>query len=149
MTEQFKPNQEPAPPSDEELINIEIELALQDRRNISDSAARVIASQWHGGQASELYSFSSTGCIGEGLLDEIQRESRNAAEQQLYDYLVHLIALEQYVEAREDTDAVPGWSQLWLGKGQDEDTESCPACAAHISEPCAPDCPISRSEEEE
>ena len=40
---------------------------------ISDACARVIASHWHSGQTSLLYSFSSTGAIGDlqGVIDEL------------------------------------------------------------------------------
>lgn len=135
------------PPTDDDLINIEVEMALLERRNVSDSGARVIASQWHGGQASDLYSFASTGYIGESLLDEIRREIQTAAEQGLSDSVAHLIALEQYVEGRGDTGEVAQWSQLWLGKGPDEDTDRCPACSAHFSTYHADGCPLDRDEE--
>lgn len=135
------------PPTDDDLINIEVEMALLERRIIGDSGARVIASQWHSGQSSYLYSFASTGYIGERLLDEIRREIQTAAEQGLSDSVVHLIALEQYVEGREDTEGPANWSQLWLGKGPDEDTDRCPACSAHFSTYHADGCPLDRDEE--
>lgn len=145
MTERCNISEQP--PTDDDLINIEVEMALQERRNIGDSGARVIASQWHGGQSSSLYSFASTGYIGEGLLDEIRREIQTAAEQGLSDSVVHLIVLEQYVEGREDIEGPANWSQLWLGKGPDEDTDRCAACSAHFSTYHADGCPLNRDEE--
>ena len=38
-----------------------------------ETTARVIASYWHGGQASALYAFTSTGTMVPGLGDEISK----------------------------------------------------------------------------
>lgn len=47
--------------SDEQLIDHEIASATSEERSIGDAGARVIASQWHGGASSALYSLTSTG----------------------------------------------------------------------------------------
>lgn len=43
----------------------------------AEQEARRIASEWHGGQASALYAFASSGAILPTLLDEINREHAN------------------------------------------------------------------------
>lgn len=42
-----------------------------DGETISEGEARLIASQWHGGQNSPLYAFASSGTILPDLADEI------------------------------------------------------------------------------
>lgn len=42
-----------------------------DGETISEGEARLIASQWHGGQACPLYAFASSGTILPDLADEI------------------------------------------------------------------------------
>lgn len=49
--------------SEESLILHGLEMADAEGREIDDLTARVIASQWHGGQASALYAFASSGAI--------------------------------------------------------------------------------------
>jgi len=65
---------------------------------ITDGQARRIASEWHGGQVSALYSLASCGYVdGERLLAEIAREV------QALDVGVErrdLLALDKYVRAR-------------------------------------------------
>lgn len=56
---------------DEQLVRREIGDAALEQREISPTVARVIASWFHGGQASAFYSFVSTGAIDrERLTDE-------------------------------------------------------------------------------
>lgn len=45
-----------------------------DGEEITESDARLIASQWHGGQNTALYAFASSGTILPELLDEITCE---------------------------------------------------------------------------
>lgn len=47
---------------------------------ISEDVARLIASQWHGGQSSPLYAFSSSGVIIDGLETEITEDIEEATE---------------------------------------------------------------------
>ena len=49
--------------TDNDKIVTGIDEAQRDGREISDKTARIIAAQWHGGQASDLYAFVSTGAI--------------------------------------------------------------------------------------
>lgn len=65
---------EPTRVTDDELIDRALEAweASSREGTITDLAARVIASQMHDGQASELYSFASTGRIDvEAMADEV------------------------------------------------------------------------------
>ncbi|ETT24270.1 hypothetical protein RAJCM14343_4762 [Rhodococcus aetherivorans] len=132
--------------TDADLIDHELEAASEEERDISDAAARVIASQWHGGQASDLYSFVSTGEISDGIQIELAREIADAEEPDRD----HLAALSRYLMNREDTGAVEGWSDLWL---QAPDTErepgdNCAACGNHWSSPHSPECPLNTDEPE-
>lgn len=91
---------------------------------ITDGQARRIASEWHSGQWSALYSFASCGAIQSGLLTEVvrERESRLGAARRR-----DLLALEKYVRSTcpDDStlddgddrpcerDPVGGWADLW------------------------------------
>lgn len=91
---------------------------------ITDGQARRIASEWHGGQGSALYSLVSCGAIQDGLLAEItrRRESPIGARHRF-----DLLALEKYVRSNSPDDStpggddhqlfererVPGWADLW------------------------------------
>lgn len=67
----------------------------------------MIASQWHGGQASALYNLTSTGAIDlPQVVAEINESWANADT----DYnREHLEALGAYVMARESHDPIEGW----------------------------------------
>ena len=56
--------------SDNDIVT-EAVFRFVDGEDITEGEARLIASQWHGGQNSALYAFSSTGTIREDLEDEI------------------------------------------------------------------------------
>lgn len=61
----------PQPSPEQQFVGREIQDAIFEEREISDSAARVIAGWWHGGQASAFYSFASCGAIDrERITDE-------------------------------------------------------------------------------
>lgn len=84
---------------------------------ISDAAARMIASQLHGGQASALYSFTSTGAVSMEVIEEVDREIRDESHSD--EVREWADELQQYLIRRhytEQTDAVEGWSKLWLGE---------------------------------
>lgn len=74
---------------------------------ISDLQARVIASQWHGGQISALYSLASCGAIRDDLADEIQHElAYNRGE------APELYVLLKYVRFNGVRGPVDAWSSL-------------------------------------
>lgn len=76
---------------------------------IDDTTARMIASQWHGGQASEFYSFASTGRIDkDGLTAEMDQ---NIREVDPNDDIAAgaLEALIDYFTKHGDRDVQEGW----------------------------------------
>lgn len=78
---------------------------------ISDGQARRIASDWHGGMPSALYSLASSGAIDlDRVRDEISRElwSLNAREVRR-----ELLALDKYVRTAGEHPAQTGWPRLW------------------------------------
>lgn len=44
---------------------------------LTETGARTIASNWHGGQASPLYAFASSGAIVPGIIREIRNNIRS------------------------------------------------------------------------
>lgn len=134
--------------SDERPIDHEIASATSEERSIGDAGARVIASQWHGGQASALYSLTSTGAID---LPQVVAEINECWANADTDYnREHLEALGAYVMARESHDPVEGWSKQWL-TSPDKSTEQddfCPACRAHMSAPHSVGCPLGEEDPE-
>jgi hypothetical protein len=105
--------------SDSELIAHECQAAWAEGREISDACARMIASQWHGGQASLGYSFASTGAIPaetSGLWRELftdygrLRTADKLAADALGTYLISVVRGNGW-KARGP---VAGWSGLWL-----------------------------------
>jgi len=90
-------------------------------REISDSCARVIASMYHDGQASESYAFTSTGVI---LSDDLWREffptystpnagyaALSADERLLADMMGTYLGNRRIAG---NAGPVNGWSTLWL-----------------------------------
>lgn len=132
--------------SDTDLVDHELEAASEEERDITDAAARVIASQWHDGQASDLYSFVSTGAIGDGVQIELARAIAEADEADRD----RLAALSRYLMNREDTSAQENWSDLWLQPPdtEQEPNDDCAACGNHWSSPHSPDCPLNVDESE-
>lgn len=117
MSEHLTPPPERKTPSDDELIRSAIESLADstDKPFINDATARMIASQLHGGQASELYSFTSTGAVSTDLAAEIQREvddekhsdeTREWADQLLQYFIRRLMD--------DEVEPVEGWNKLWL-----------------------------------
>ena len=90
--------------TDEYRIAQGIRAAIVSGGIIDDVTARLIASQWHGGQATALCSFATTGAITEDLLDEIESETETESEE--------LAALHEYVEYHSIRGPVAGWSRL-------------------------------------
>lgn len=83
------------PTNDTDRINYAIREADESGQLIGEGTARLIASQWHGGQWSALYAFASTGTILEDLIHEIEDDLESDNEG-------HLSALAEYVRAREE-----------------------------------------------
>lgn len=101
---------------DMELALAECRAAQSEGREISDAAARVVASMYNDGQGSRTYSLASTGNIGDradGLCNLMfgYYGHLSADERLLYDMM------GAYLRARvrdNRTGPVEGWSDLWL-----------------------------------
>ena len=104
-------------PSDNTKIALHLRAARRRDQPISDACARVIASQWHKGQASTGYAFASSGRIApsaqrvwDDLFADFYRDLRGddrAAADALRVYLTNRARHGQ-------TGPVPGWHRLWL-----------------------------------
>lgn len=84
---------------------------------ISDAAARMIASQLHGGQGSALYAFVSTGAFSVEAVEEADREFRNESHSD--EVREWADELQQYLIRRDmdgRLDPVENWHKLWLGE---------------------------------
>lgn len=78
---------------------------------ISDGQARRIASDWHGGMSSALYSLASSGAVDlDRARDEISRELRNL---DVGEIRRELLALDKYVRTAGERTAVAEWFRLW------------------------------------
>lgn len=95
------------PSADERVISEAVERALGGNL-ITPLQARVIASQWHSGQVSALYSLASCGAIREDCAEEVSRELRVAG----HDDAAVLAALLLYVVSRGVRGPVTGWANL-------------------------------------
>lgn len=94
---------------DWDIINTELDAAEREKRTVSDLVARVIATQFHGGQPSALYAFSSTGIIEDHLDDEIHAAIQDSNEDEERRALE---ALDTYCKGRSDKSRQAGWSTL-------------------------------------
>ncbi|TCO49652.1 hypothetical protein EV192_11417 [Actinocrispum wychmicini] len=78
---------------------------------ITDGQARRIASGWHGGMSSALYSLASSGAIDlDRVRDEISRELWRLDVGQVRR---ELLALDKYVRTAGERTAVAEWFRLW------------------------------------
>lgn len=78
---------------------------------ISDGQARRIASEWHGGMGSALYSFASSGAVDfEWIMLEIRCELLNLDDETLRR---ELLALGKYVRSAGCRPKQGGWCRLW------------------------------------
>lgn len=78
---------------------------------INDGQARRIASEWHGGMSSALYSLGSSGAID---LDRVRDEiSRELGQLDVGEVRRELLALDKYVRTAGARPAQTGWSRLW------------------------------------
>jgi hypothetical protein len=94
---------------DWDIIRAELDAAESEQRTISDLAARVIATQFHGGQSSALYALSSTGTITDGWDSEIRTVTTHSDDHQERRALE---ALATYCKRRQDKGRQPNWSAL-------------------------------------
>lgn len=76
----------------------------------TDGEARVAASQWHGGQATALYSFASTGAITDALSLEVAQEILRQPD---YQQAPELLMLQAYIASHGNRGPVEGWHTLW------------------------------------
>lgn len=79
---------------------------------ITDTHARRIAAEWHGGLSSAMYAFASSGFIAPDLEAEITHEleiDRNFAS---VEEKTPLIRLLDYVRVKGERGPVDGWSNL-------------------------------------
>lgn len=146
-----QPNPEHPHLSDEELVEAEIARAVLEKRPITHSGARVIASMIHEGQLTALYALASSGAILEGLPDELERDYNRADRNDQFQIRTWVVQLMSYVESRESTDPIENWSDLWLQQPEYEDTglddeDCCTECGEHFANPHQPTC--SRSHED-
>lgn len=78
---------------------------------ISDGQARRIASEWHGGMSSALYSLTSSGAVAlDRARDEISRE---LLKLDVGEVRRELLALDKYVRTAGERTAVAEWFRLW------------------------------------
>jgi hypothetical protein len=92
---------------------------------INPRAAAHIASMWHGGGGSALYSFASTGAITHNTMVEV--ESDIAEQVQLYigygekeniGHVKELAKLLEYLVTIGERAAQDGWYELAVGQGR-------------------------------
>lgn len=90
--------------------------AKEGRGEISDACARVIASLYHDGQASQSYSFASTGTIANATAlfrelfpdyDSLSEDEKRMASM-LGTYIIRA------TDANGTRPPVGGWADLWL-----------------------------------
>ena len=78
---------------------------------ISDGQVRRIASEWHGGMSSALYSLASSGAVDlDRARDEISRE---LLKLEVGEVRRELLALDKYVRMAGERTAVAEWFRLW------------------------------------
>lgn len=134
--------------TDDDLIDRELDLAEDMEERINDATAKVIASQLHGGQGSDLYAFTSTGFISNGLMQEIDDAYQEFKDDELVKRRVAHLAV--YLAARMcqpgGTAKVEGWQQLWL-EASDERDDLCPCCFEPIIKPHRIGCPLGVDDE--
>ncbi len=78
---------------------------------IGDGQARRIASEWHGGMGSALYSFASSGSVDlEWIMLEIRCELLNIEDETLRR---ELLALAKYVRSAGCRPRQERWCRIW------------------------------------
>lgn len=146
----------PEQPSPEhQLVDQEIRQADLSDRLINETAARIIASWWHGGQSTDLYAFQSSGAITEStkweVIHELADPNIDPADALPLGHLVLYLAEAPGLDENGERPPVENWHEqtsdwhppqaaLFYESGYDDDNE-CVSCGAHISEPHDPSCP--------
>lgn len=98
--------------TDDDIITQAVADASNYDAIISHAVARMIASQWHSGQRSALYSFASCGAIAGPALESAITNEMNAADKE--SDIEALRALWSYVQVHgPKRGPVAGWSSLW------------------------------------
>ncbi len=115
----------PEKSGDECAIELGIEGARAEDREVDDATARCIAAQQlHGGQGSALYRLASTGSLEDGLLEAELRELYQSHNPRILEWAS---VLGTYALHREHRGPVDGWADLWPGKQEQpapEDNEA-------------------------
>lgn len=108
----------PTPWDDDALVDYYLEQANTEETGIDSACARVIASQLHDGQASALHDFVTTGIVD---YERISRElEATLQDPEIDEHAQDRIAvLVTYLQSREDTGPVEGWSRIWLRPPKD------------------------------
>lgn len=113
-----RPASASVPPSgDREKVLRRVEMSQEDGVVIDDEVARVIASWWHGGQATRAYSFVSTGAVAEpdDLIAELAVSQRQATDpSDAEDDVMLLRELGKYIRHYGPRPAKPFWSEIWV-----------------------------------
>lgn len=106
----FDPTQ-PEPTSGDELaIQLGIDAARVEGREVTDAVARAIAAELHDGQGSALYSLASTGSLEHERLDGELHELYQSRDPRILEWAS---MLGTYALHREHKGAVGGWHELW------------------------------------
>lgn len=136
--------------TDSDLIAQAIERARSAGEVIPDAAARVIASQLHGGQFSAMYGLASCGAIDqEKLSNEYEADYTDPATPE--DVKGWIDALRAYVGSREDSEPVQGWNRIWLAGDPPEigPDNRCTGCGSHLAEAHDPGCYLDPDNDED
>lgn len=99
--------------SDDTTINRACAEAHAEGQEISDTIARMIASQWHSGGGSIGYRFVSTGAIADDPSDTWWSLFGGYYEQLDDDMRLQADMLSTYLLRRSDRGPVVGWDGLW------------------------------------
>src|SRR6266508_5155906 len=116
----------PEKSGDECAIELGIEGARAEDREVDDATARCIAAQLHGGQGSALYRLASTGSLEDGLLEAELRELYQSHTPRILEWAS---VLGTYALHREHRGPVDGWADLWPGKQEQPAPEEVEARA--------------------
>lgn len=112
MTDHEPQHLDPGPSRTERYLLAELDQAEAEDRNISDTAARLLAMNYHSGQNSALYSIGSCGAVLDH--DRLQQEiwadyNAQDATEETRRQLDHLSI---YASSHEGRDRVEGWCEL-------------------------------------
>ena len=108
--------------TDDELIDLHIADMVQEQEAtnrlviLGHAAARMIASQYHDGQASHLYSFTSTGAVSVKVFEEAHQQwlvTEDEKETSRLFYLTDYLA-QRVQDGIEVGVPLEGWHTLWL-----------------------------------